>query len=523
MNGVIAAGSPQTVEAGAQILREGGNAVDAAVAAVFASFIAEACISSIGGGGFAMVKAPDSAPTLIDFFCAYPTLSRDPSTLDFEGVPVIFADIEGIYHVGRGSTAVPGNVAGMVHLLERFGTMSLGEVMQPAIQQARDGITLSAGQAEVLSSLVNVMRHTPENAALFFHGQGKGDLLTAGDTFSNPALAETMTLIAQQGAESFYTGVIAAAIVEDQQQGGLLTADDLANYRVIEREPLAFTYRGHEIYTNPPPSAGGALIAHSLKLLEQANLPTDYIHGSTEHVTLLTEVMRQTNNARADHGMDANALLARIDSDWQVVQQMLRDGPQVAQANGSAKLGSTTHISVIDSNGLSIGITTTPGATGGYVVGETGILMNNILGERDLNPQGFHNWNTEKTGKRVGSMMAPSLVESENGSLIMIGSAGSARLRSAIVQVLSNLLDWKIPLPVAVNAPRVHFQRNLLDLEAGYRVYAAAAMEARGYNIRRWSTKNLFFGGANVALRRAEGYLYGAADIRRGGAVTVIE
>jgi gamma-glutamyltranspeptidase/glutathione hydrolase len=181
---------------------------------------------------------------------------------------------------------------------------------------------------------------------------------------------------------------------------------------------------------------------------------------------------------------------------------------------------STTHISVMDETGLAVGITTTPGETAGYTVGNTGLLMNNVLGEADLNPEGFHLW---PPGARLSSMMAPTMVLQGGQTRLVVGSGGASRLRSAIVQVLSNVLDWQMPLADAVQAPRIHFEHGAIDLEAGYDPDAADILEERGYRLMRWHEKSLYFGGAHGVQRLPDGTLIGAGDDRRGGAVAVVE
>jgi gamma-glutamyltranspeptidase/glutathione hydrolase len=530
MKGIIAAGSPPTAEAGADILRAGGNAVDAIVAAAFASFTAEASISSMGGGGFALVQSDKTEPVLYDFSVAMPGLGLENrqarmDALDFRPVPVSFADKEETYHVGRGSTAVPGNPAGLTRLLHEHGTLPLHEVLQPAIRLAREGFPMPEGQDEVIASIKNVLLDTPESVEIF--GRDADTLKEAGDFIANPAFAGTLEHFAEHGSDDFYNGDLAQAIVDDHtHHGGLITADDLAAYRVIERTPLQYTYRGHRVYTNPPPSSGGILIAYALRLLKRADL-SDYDFHSTEHIRLLAEIMRQANIARyrdvpTQFIDDWQMFMQRdISGDWRAVQERLTGSvAHLSAVPPDGDTRSTTHLSAVDENGLAVGITLTPGATGGYVVGNTGMLTNNILGEIDLNPNGFHQ---QPPGTRLTSMMAPTVVDTGTGRRFVVGSAGSSRIRSAILQVMSNLLDWELTLDEAVNRARVHFQSNVLDLEYGYQQDVADALDDAGYVLNRWRRMNLYFGGAHVALQRQSGGFYGAGDVRRGGHCVVVD
>jgi gamma-glutamyltranspeptidase / glutathione hydrolase len=534
MRGVVAAGSKQTAQAGAQILEAGGNAVDAAVAATFASFIAEASISAIGGGGFALLQQPGQAPHLYDFFCAMPGKNIRPDAyerMDFTAVPIDFGGRIDTYSVGRGSTAVPGNPAGLAQLLIDAGSLPLADVLAPAIELAREGVVISTGQEHVMRSIDSVLVYDESSAALF---APEDNPLQAGDTFTNTAFANTLTHLIQTGLHDFYNGELAQAILDDHRQnGGLLTQDDLHSYQVIQRQPVQVSYRGHTLYTNPPPSVGGSLYALGLKLLENVDFSTLAFHKA-DHLVILGEVIQQTSLARRrdnpyrfeQHDQLHSWLTTeRVQHDWQELYERLQrhlnqsvqlEKPDYQEPDGH---GSTTHISVVDENGLAISITTTPGATAGYTIADTGMKMNNNLGEWDLNPEGFHR---SAAGTRLSSMMSPSLVNTADGRQIVLGSAGSNRIRSALIQVTSNILDWQLPLATAVNAPRVHYYQQTLELEGGIEAEAEASAALRGYKTTLWRSLNLYFGGTNVAMRDADGVLSGAGDVRRGAAAIVV-
>lgn len=533
--GIIAAGSAYTAEAGAEMLRRGGNAVDAAVAATFASFVAEPSISAPGGGGFALLQGADRPPVLYDFFCATPGLGgnypADPAALDFLPIEVIYESSTGIYHIGRGSSAVPGNIAGLALMLEEAGTLSLADVLEPAIRYAREGVTVTPVQAYIHRLIESLLRHDPRCWAIF--SRPDGQLVQPGDHFAIPALAETLEHLAQAGADSFYTGPLADALLAEQAQGGLLTAADLSAYRVIKREPLAFSYKGYTVYTNPPPSLGGMLIAYGLRLFARADL-SGLRHSGADHFALLAEVMRQTDLARhrdqpqllADPAAWADWLSeTRLAADWAAVVQALADGPAPAMS-GPGGPSATTQISVIDRDGLAVSLTTTPGETAGYTIGETGLLMNNILGEADLNPAGFF---TFAPGVRLASMMAPTIVADASGPRLVTGSGGANRLRGAIFQALSNALDWRLPIADVVSLPRMHWEDNVLHLEGGYDPATADTLAARGYTVQRWGGLNFYFGGTHTVYRAKDASpasagddLRGAGDSRRDGAVVKV-
>lgn len=529
MKGIVVGGSPQTVEAGAEMLRQGGNAVDAVVAACFASYMSEIILSSPSGGGFALVSRLNEAPVLYDFFCNTPGLGTDRRTsdnLDFEGITVTYESDSSVYHLGRASTAVHGDVAGLAQLLSEQGTLPLAEVIQPALRLAREGYILNDYQAYLIQLVDTILERGTRTLELF---APEGNWLQAGERYINHGLADTLEQIATDGWETMYTGAVAQAILADQQQrGGLITATDLQNYQVVKRQPLKFSYADHTVYTNPPPSAGGILIAYAMRLFKRADFST-ITHGSVEHVALLAEVERQVMFARQRDNPIGFAEPAQwqkwltnsdIEADWQLVTQALASKKPRHAGHEPHGHASTTHISVIDETGLAVGLTTTPGETAGYIAGKTGILMNNMLGEEELNPVGFHEY---AAGKRLSSMMAPTIIEDADGLQIVVGSGGAARLRSAIFQVLSNLLDWQLTAQESVQKPRLHLDGATLHFEGGYNPMTAEALEKRGYPIRRWGDLAFYFGGAHTAIRTSSGKLNGAGDSRRNGSVAIVD
>ncbi|GAB4572851.1 MAG: gamma-glutamyltransferase [Anaerolineae bacterium] len=526
--GIIAGGSEQTVSAGAEMLRRGGNAVDAAVAAAFASFVGEPILSTPSGGGFATVFVPGQAPVVYDFFCTTPGLGEDRrgAGIDFVPVTVQYESGTSVYHIGRASSAVPGNVPGLAQLLADAGTLPLDVVLEPAIRLAREGYILSEKQADLIQLVDVILAYDPRCGTVF---APQGRFVRAGERFRNTALAATLEQVARDGWETFTTGAVAEAMVADQAaHGGLITADDLASYQVVRREPLRFDYGNTTIYTNPPPSAGGILIAYMLALfagIDRAGMA----HNSADHAALVAEIMRQVALARV---RDRPAKLpdpAAWDG-WLNGPRLAQDRAAIAAAlaSGTARRGwpehngpaSTTHISVMDENGLAVGLTTTPGETAGYMVGDTGILANNILGEEELSPDGFLVW---EPGMRLASMMAPTITADADGARLVMGSGGAARLRSAIFHLLSNVLDWGMGLAAAVDAPRVHLEGDVLDLEGGFSPAEADQLEARGYVVSRWPGRAFYFGGTHAVQREPSGRLTGAGDARRGGAVAIVD
>ncbi|MGK2932901.1 MAG: gamma-glutamyltransferase family protein [Solirubrobacterales bacterium] len=499
--GVVAAGHPLTAETGASVLREGGNAVDAAVAAVVASFSLESALTGLGAGGFMMVKAPGSDPVLIDFFVAVPGLGGHERSGELEPVPVHFdARTTQVFNAGAASCAVPGVAAGLSQALERFGSMDLGDLVVPAVGFARDGAPLNRQQAYVLKILEPIYTATPEAREIY---APDGHILGEGESFRYPDLAQALERYAAEGAAAVYGGETAAKVDSYvRERGGVLSTEDLAAYAAIEREPVAARFSGYEILTNPPPSAGGILITYSLALLERLGAC-----GPLE----VTRVMEAANLARQTGGfaedLETEGFSERFLSPEALTRAM----------GGDDRLGSTTHLSTMDDEGMCASVTCSNGTGSGMVVPGTGLHLNNMLGEEDLNPLGFH---SAPPGSRVSSMMSPTLVQKGGEVVAGLGSAGSNRIRSAVLQTTINLLARGMTPQEAVDAPRIHLEARLLQAEPGIDRAALDVLKEEGQEIFRWKEKNLFFGGVQVVTRdRETGGLGGGGDPRRGGAV----
>ncbi|RME46929.1 MAG: gamma-glutamyltransferase [Caldilineae bacterium] len=515
--GIIAAGDPQTAQAGAAILKQGGNAVDAAVAAAFASFVAETVLVNIGGGGVATVHRADTGEDVVyDFFCDMPSAPYREGQSDFREIVIDFGSAQQPFYIGRASVAVPGVVAGLCALAAEHGTLPLPTLLQPAIRLAREGAVLSESLAYVASLLTPIFTDTPSAAALYAPG---GTMVRAGDRLCNPRLAESLARLAEEGADAFYRGSLAEAIVADQRaHGGLLTAADLAGYRVRRLPPLRVPYRGYTLLLPPPSSVGGVLIAFTLKLLSVVDWAGASV-VSVRRAQGMAEALRLTNVARKDLRLTPDGV-AHFLSDahlqpYRARLEALLNGaaPPPPEPAFPGDPNHTTHISVIDRRGNVVSVTTSAGEGAGFLVGETGMGMNNMLGEIDLHPQGFHR---TPPGQRLQTMMSPAIVLRDGKPVLALGSGGSTRLRSAIVQVLSNVLDFGLPLAEAVSMPRVHFEEGVLHLEGGTPSGVAAALERRGYRVNRWPGRNMYFGGVHCA-----GFVGGkwvaAGDERRGG------
>ena len=499
--GVIAAGHPLTAESGADVLRGGGNAVDAAVAAMLASFACEPLLTGLGAGGYMLVVAPGQAPVLLDFFVEAPGRGADPAARE-ELIPITvsFGDAIQVFNIGAASVGTYGTPIGICEAAARFGRVPLDQLVAPAARLARDGVEVNAQQGYVIEILADIVTATPEGTRLFAPA---GRLLRAGDTIRQPELGDALERLGSEGPTPFYTGDIAAAIAEwVSSRGGMLTAADLAGYAVIDRQPIHVSYRGREVLTNPPPSAGGILIARSLAWLDAEPAPPA--------VEQIVRVMERTQGERTPE------FLAGLD-DPDFVERFLNErgrahGPSAA----GGPLGSTTHIAVLDRDGWACSVTCSNGSCSGVIVPGTGVHLNNMMGEQDLNPLGFHK---HPPGRRMPSMMAPTIVLREGVAEMALGSAGSNRIRSAILQTIIRVIDLEQRAGDAVRAPRVHFEDGVVYAEPGV---DTTSLERAGRAIARFRDLNLFFGGVQAVERDREGGFWGGGDPRRGGAAITV-
>ena len=448
--GVVAAGHPVSARAGADVLRAGGNAVDAALGAMLAALTCEPLLTGLGAGGYMLVAREGMAPVLLDFFVEAPGREDDPARPDrapaaLIGIDVSFGDAVQVFHVGPASVGTYGFPAGV-----------------------------------------------SEAAALFAPG---GRLLRAGERLRQPELGDALDRLGAEGAAPFYAGDIGSAIAAWLgERGGLVGSADLAAYAVVAREPLRVRYRGREVLTNPPPSPGGLLLARALALLDAAPSPPP--------ATALADVMEEVQALRTP------AFLEGLGQPG-FAQRFLR---------GGSRLGSTTHVSVLDAGGGACSVTCSNGSTSGVIVPGTGVHLNNMLGESDLNPQGFHR---HPPGLRMPSMMSPTILLAGEpaGPVLAVGSAGSNRIRSAVLQTIVRTVDEGLDAQAAIEAPRLHYEGGVVYAEPGIDV---AALRAAGRTVQPFRAPNLFFGGAQATARGPGGEVSGGGDPRRGGAAVLV-
>jgi gamma-glutamyltranspeptidase/glutathione hydrolase len=478
-----------TAAAGASVLEAGGNAVDACVAAAFVSWVAESPLTGPGGGSFMLVHdARDARSRLFDSFVAVTGAGERRKPQPMEAVDVVF---EGgsetqVFHVGEPSVAVPGALAGLEAAHRSFGSLPWRELAGPAVAHARDGVAITEAQAYLHAILDAILRRSDDARTVY----GRDAKLLQGDLLVNRELAATIERIAEHGAQELYAGETGRAVVDYVRKGGgVLTREDLAAYRVIRRRPVTTAYRGHEFRSNPPPSSGGVLIAYGLQQLESDRSRT----GTADALDAVARAMRAQAAVRAKG----------------FISQLHRGGLAKRLLSG------TTHISVVDAQGNAASLSASLGSGSGVVVPGTGIHLNNMLGELDL-------VGATTPGARLTSMMAPSVVLRADRTRLVVGSAGSARLRGAILQAIVNVVGQGMDVREAIEAPRVHLEEALLHCEGGHAAAELDALECRGWELVRWPQRNLYFGGVSAVVVQGDGSLAAAGDPRRGGAGVVV-
>ncbi len=501
---VVAAGHELTARAAAEILQDGGNAFDACVAGLLMTFVAEAVFASPGGGGFLMARrAGSDVVTLFDFFAETPRKRRPASEIDFYPIHADFGPAKQEFHIGLGSSATPGVVPGLFAMHQELCRLPMKRLAEPAVRAAREGFPLTAFQAYLLTVIAPILFATPGVAKVF---APDGTLLKAGATFRNPDLGECIEWLAEDGARLFVDGDVGHAIVRQQRDGGgYLTQEDLADYQVVRRKPILWQHGDATVALNPPPAASGALIAFGLGYIQAL-----VDEGRALDAFALKEAMAATNEARAAHGEGLAAKLAG---------GVLAKRRRAAARHPVANRG-TTHISAIDRDGNAASASLSNGEGNGSIVGNFGFMLNNMLGEEDLTPQGLGTW---REATRLSSMMAPTIILEPDGTVIALGTGGSNRIRTAILQVAVNLLDHGMSLEAAVEAPRLHLEKcGTLSFEPGLPEAVESVFRALEDKAHAWPERNLFFGGVHAARRFGDGGIEGAGDPRRGGVAIVV-
>ncbi|MEN8265053.1 MAG: gamma-glutamyltransferase [Nitrospirota bacterium] len=507
MKGAVASGHPLTARAAADMFSLGGNAFDAAVSAGFASVAAEPTLTSFGGGGFLLAHIEkQNRDVLFDFFVNTPGLGwKEKPKTGMVPVNIDFSGCTQTFHIGCSSAAVPGLLKGLLHSHERLCTLPLKTIIAPALSCLKDGLKISVLQEYFLNLLKPIFTSSDYGKEICTRN---GRFIKSGDRLFNPMLENFFRGIADNTSD-IYTGEIARKFIAEMKiQGGLISQDDLDAYEVIEREPLHIKYRDREILTNPPPSSGGVKLALALHLLENLEI-SSLDHASETFLIPLVELMMELHSFKPISNGNSISYPFPDSEISPILQQYIKS---ISDKSFISTQG-TTHISVIDEEGNAVSMTTSNGSGSGYFIPGTGIMINNMMGEDDLHPDGFF---SSPRGQRVSSMMIPTMVLKGGKVESVMGSGGSKRIKTAVLQVLLNLIDFSYSLEDAVEASRVHFEDGIVQIEPDVPEEVVEKL-GKHYKTNRWKKKNMYFGGVHCVNGRMQGW----GDSRRGGCFLV--
>ncbi|MFZ5610117.1 MAG: gamma-glutamyltransferase [Pseudomonadota bacterium] len=530
--GMVASQEAVASKVGADILAQGGNAVDAAVAVGFALAVTLPRAGNLGGGGFMLVHLADTGRDIaIDYREMAPKAAGRDMFLDAAGE--VDNDKARFSHAAAG---VPGTVAGLAHALRQYGTMPLTKVMAPAIALAEQGIVVSYDLAGSLARARERLSASPAARAKFFHPDGSG--LRPGETWRQQDLARSLKKVAKDGPQAFYRGAIAKAIAKDMAaNGGLVTLEDLAAYRVIERPVLTGVYRGYRIVTMPPPSSGGVHLIQMLNVLEGDDLKALGV-GSADYIHLLAATMKQAYADRSKYLGDPDffdvPVAALTDKAY---ARAIRAGIDMARARPSHEIApaarlpfesnETTHFSVLDRWGNAVANTYTLNFSygSGRVAAGTGILLNNEMDDFSAKPGAPNGFgliggeaNAIAPGKRPLSSMTPVIVLKDDKPFLLTGSPGGSTIITTVLQMLLNVLDHGMNVAEATATPRIHHQwlPDRLFLEPGISPDTVRLLEGKGYKVFNRGAI-----GATQSIQWRDGLFFGAADPRRPAAAAV--
>ena len=527
-NGMVSSASMLASEVGAKTLQAGGNAVDAAVATAFALAVTWPSAGNIGGGGFLVYHGDDGTATTFDFREKAPMAATERMYLGLDGTVANNSN-----HFGPLAVGVPGTVSGLFLAHQRLGSMAWSDLVQPAVELARNGIPINFSLKTGFERSASRLRQYPSSARKFF--KADGSFYNLNDIWSQPDLAHTLELIRDHGADGFYRGENAERLADFMAEiGGLITESDLAAYKAKERAPIRGEYRGHDIVSMPPPSSGGVGIVQMLNILEGFDLTT-MGHNSADYLHVLTESMRRAYSDRAQHLGDpdfnesmpldrlldkgyANGLRASID-----MTQKSESSPELfAQVYESEE---TTHFSVVDKDGNMVSLTYTLefGYGSAITVAGGGYLLNNELGDFNAVP-GVTNLrgqigtapNLVAAEKRPLSSMTPTIVARDGKPLFAVGSPGGKTIINTTMQVILNVIDHGFNIAEAIEAGRIHHQwlPDITSVESNaFSADTLTSYQNRGHQIRERSSQGAAMG---VYYDRDQGLFLGAADSRRG-------
>jgi len=525
-HGMVASVDAMATQVGVDILRQGGNAVDAAIAVGFALAVTHPQAGNLGGGGFMLLRTASGRTAAIDFREMAPARASRDMFLDKQGNADSKLSLTS--HLASGT---PGTVAGFALAAKKYGTLSLRTLLAPAIKLARDGIIVNDALADDLATYgkENLINHATSRA-IFYKADGRP--YQKGDRLVQKNLARSLQLIAQQGADAFYTGRIADEIAgEMAQHGGLIGKADLAAYRAVERKPVSGTYRGYEVFSMPPPSSGGIHIVQILNILENFDL-AKWGFGSADAMQVMAEAEKYAYADRSEYLGDPDFVKVPQQAlTSKAYARTLAQQIDVSKARPSSEIkpgklapyesNQTTHFSVVDKAGNAVAVTYTLNTYfgSGIVAGNSGILMNNEMDDFSAKPGTPNVYglvggeaNAIQPAKRPLSSMSPTIVAKEGKTWLVTGSPGGSRIITTVLQMVVNSIDFGMNVAEATNAPRFHHQwlPDQLRVEKGFSPDTLRLLEAKGQHVKvlpaMGSTQSIMIG--------PDGMRYGASDPR---------
>lgn len=520
--GIVVSDHPLATQAGTEILDRGGNAVDAAIATGFALAVVDQAASGLGGGGFMIIyDARDKRAHALDFRETAPEAAHaDLYTRNGKPVPSLSL-------TGALAVAVPGEVAGLLAAMKRFGSLPLAALMAPAIRLATEGFPLDAALRYAIERQASNMKKFPELGRVFLV---KDEVPPEGETIRQPDLGQTLKAVVADGADVFYQGWIAQAIVDTvKKDGGILTLEDLKSYKPIWREPLVGSYRKRTVITMPPPSSGGVALIEMLNVLEGHQL-TKLAPNSATYLHLIAEAMKHAFADRAQYLGDPDfvkapilTLVSKDYASWirgRISPVKTHPAKYYGLGNFKAEQGGTTHFSVLDRFGNAVACTLSVNTRFGskILVPKTGIVLNNEMDDFAIHPSGNvyglvgNDANSLQPKKRPLSSMTPTIILQGDRPELIVGGAGGPRIISATLQTILNVLDFQMPIKEAVEAPRIHHQwiPDELNVEDKLPPETKKSLERRGHTVRERTTLGVV---QAVVAKRAKST--GAADSRK--------
>lgn len=517
--GMVASVDATATQVGVDILKEGGNAVDAAVAVGYALAVTHPQAGNLGGGGFMLIRSKNGNTTAIDFREMAPAKATRDMFLDDQGNPDSKKSLTS--HLASGT---PGTVAGFSLALDKYGTMPLNKVVQPAFKLARDGFIVNDALADDLKTYGSEVLPNHENSKAIFWKKG--------DTLVQANLAKSLEMIAENGPDEFYKGTIAEQIAQEMQKnGGLITKEDLAAYKAVERTPISGDYRGYQVYSMPPPSSGGIHIVQILNILENFDMKK-YGFGSADAMQIMAEAEKYAYADRSEYLGDPDF----VKVPWHALTnkayaKSIADQIDINKAKPSSEIrpgklapyesNQTTHYSVVDKDGNAVAVTYTLNTTfgTGIVAGESGILLNNQMDDFSAKPgvpnvYGLVGGDANAVGpnKRPLSSMSPTIVVKDGKTWLVTGSPGGSRIITTVLQMVVNSIDYGMNVAEATNAPRFHHQwlPDELRVEKGFSPDTLKLLEAKGQKVALKEA----MGSTQSIMVGPDGELYGASDPR---------